>query len=567
MPQVNSKERIPLYLFARDILGYFYLKDSLLRREVCEFAETVFHAWLDTRHKLRQRVKALALVPRKTGKSTIITQSLVPYSLSYDPDLAWVIDSETKQKANDFLGPIARVMSGKSDTPFTGVLGNWKSSDPESKWREDMVDIAPRKFVQRKEHSIGTSSVEIGYTGGAPDCIVIDDPMSPETHNDAWMKKVTDHYEGYGPVLMPNGLFMICMTRYDDSDLAGYIERTEGWHISTALEADKCIRRGRCDKATEQFPQPWHVLWRDAWDDSKVTRDDICWTTEFLRGEEKKNPHFFAAQFLNNPWHNPDSAFQPEDFIYTDIVPQDVSTILTTDIAWKDAAAKMAERGGDWNVFNVSRHQRTSGKVYVTRIDRGRWTQGEWGDHLVKILREEKRGRWPVSRMTYEEFQSGAKGALAETVRSACSRWGELAPALVVAPRSKERGAKESRIKGSAMYFQNHQVVFARPCKNTEYNHNCEACATFQILRNELLKLGATRFDDCADTMADHFIPAVYHAPAAHNETNAPPRPLRPFDDDLKPGYAASGGSEMYLDDEDRPHWRSNDEWDPREPI
>lgn len=567
MPAINARDRIPLYLFTRDIMGYFYLKDSPLRREVCDYAETIIHAWMDTRWKLKHRVKAMFIVPRKTGKSTIITQSAIPYSLAYDPNLAWVIDSETKQKANDFLSASARVMSGKADTPFVGVLGNWKSSDSESKWREDMVDIAPKRFVQRKEHSIGTSSVEIGYTGGAPDGLVIDDPMSPETHSDLWMQKVVDHYEGMGPVVMPNGIILVCLTRYDDSDLAGHTERNEGWHIATAEEADHCIRSGKCSKATENQPMPWHVMWRDAWDENHVTRDEECWTTDFLRGENKKNPGFFAAQYLNNPWHNPDSAYQPEDFIYTDVVPQDVSTIMTTDIAWKDSASKMAERGGDWNWFNVCRHQRTTGKVYVTRLDRGRWTQGEWGDQLVKILREEKRGRWPVSRMTYEEFQSGAKGALAETIKSACSRWSELAPALVIAPRSKERGAKESRIKGAAMYFQNHQVIFARPCKNVDYNHDCESCKSFQILRNELLKLGATRFDDGADTMADHFIPSVYHAPAAYTDLAAPPRPMRPFDDDLKPGYSEQAGTVMMLDDEDRPYWRSNDMWDPRDPI
>jgi hypothetical protein len=426
--------------------------------------------------------------------------------------------------------------------------------------------------VQRKEPSLIASSVEIGYTGGAPDAIFIDDPMSPESHTEVWMSSVRNHYTGLGPILMPNGLFVLCMTRYDDDDLAGHIERTEGWHTCEADEAEKCVRAGTCTQATEDHPEPWHVLLRKAEDEDGKSIDESVWPTSFLNAERKKYPGFYAAQYMNNPWLNPDSSFQLEDFTFVNVIPQDVVKVLTSDIAWKTPTDRKTERGGDWNVFVTASHQRATGKVYVTDVRRGRWTQGEWGDELVSILRKERTvGRVPISRMTYEELRGGAAGALEETVRAACTRWSELAPALVRAPRSTSPNAKQERIKSIAMYFQNHQVIFVRPCGNVEPKHafcKVKGCQEMYILMTELLKYGATLYDDAADAMADHFTPGVYFAPSIPQRLPLPS--IRaPYDDILKPsqGGEVEGEMAIIMDEMDRPRWEYRDRLYERDPI
>jgi len=557
-------KRLSLFNFTHTLMGYHYIRESKLNREMADFGEAVGIGWLETRHKTRRRIKACTLIPRKGRKSTIITQSAPPYLLTRDPNLSIVIDSEMKQRSNDFLGATSRVLSGEAKTDFIKYYGNWKHPDKE--WRSDRITIAPRTYMQRKEPSIVTASVEIGYTGGAPDVIAIDDPMSPESHTDSWMNKVVKHYVGLGPILQPNGLFLLCMTRYDDGDLYGHIEETEGIHMCEAREAADCVRSERCMKATPEHPEPWHVMFRQAWDDDEKSIDEVVWPTEFLHAENKKSPGFFAAQYLNNPWHNPDASFQPEDFTYTDTVPGDVVTILSSDTAWKDTKDSQMERGGDWNVFVEARHQAATGRVYVTGVYRGRWTEGEWGDELVRIMRKNREKRYPVSRFIYEEMRS-LKGAIASVVRSACQRWREHAPALVIAPRSNQLDAKTARIKATAIYYQNHNIIFVRPCKDMTYAHGCEKCNTFQILRSELLKLGATKYNDCADAISDHFIPEIYHAPSVELKSPEPPRPRRPYDLDLKPGFAEMPEWKIEMDENDVPKWVPTDAFYPREPI
>ena len=471
--------------------------------------------------------------------------------LTHDPDLAIVIDSEQRKRACDFLGSAKRIMdgtasSGEHPAIFTKLLGSWKSD--KLPWRQDVIVVSKRKMLQRKEESIIVSSVETGYTGGAPDAIGIDDPMSPESHNDLWMNAVVKHYVGLGPVLMTNGLFWICATRYDDADLGGYTQRKEGWHLCNAEEADRCIRAGMCTEATEDHPEPWHIFFRQALDEHDKSIDEAVWTTAFLHAQRKAHPVFFAAQYMNDPWSNPDASFQKEDFTYAEKTPPDVIKVLSSDIAWKTASDE-TERSGDFNTFILGEHQKSTGTVYISRALQGRWTMGEWGDELVRILRDARRDRIPISRFTYEELRGGAAGALETAVRSACQRWNELAPSLIKAARSVAKNAKIERIKSIAQYFQNHQVIFVRPCRNTEYNHDCPECKGFQILRDQLLKLGATLFDDMADAMADQFLPEVYTSPAVtFGRDREPPQPYRPYDDELKHNYL-KGGNITDVDD------------------
>ena len=500
---------------------------------MADFYERCGRAWLETRKILRNKVKILFLVPRKGRKSTIVTQSGPPWLLVQDPDLAIVIDSEHKERSNDFLGSIKNILDGTArGALFSDILGSWKN--PDLQWREDKCVVAVRKMLQRKEQSLITSSVEIGYTGGAADCIGIDDPMSPESHTEVWMQKVIKHFDGMGPVGMPDSFWWVCMTRYDDADLAGHIERTEGWHVCDGVTAEKCIRAGKCSEATDVHPQPWHVFFREALDDKDQSIDEVVWPTSFLHQERRKYPAFFSAQYLNNPWSNPDASFQKEDFSYAEKAPADVVKVLTTDVAWKTVSDE-TDRSGDFSVFLLGEHQKSTGSVYVTDIRRGRWTMGEWGDEFVRVIRAARSNRVPVSRVTYEELRGGAAGALETSVRAACQRWSELAPALIKAPRSTQRNAKIERVKAIASYFQNHQVFFVRPCRNTEYDHDCDKCRTFQVLRDELLKLGATMYDDAADAMADQFLPDVYTAaPVEFSRNTDPPAPVRPYDDELK---------------------------------
>lgn len=568
----------PFFEFARDICGYHYLQPSVLNRQMAMFFEKSVNAWRETRWKTGKRAKLMALIPRKGRKSTMFTQSGPPYMLVHEPNLSIVIDSEKKERANDFMGACARIMSGEAGAPicpancdlpaerFDSYFGSWKSDDRQ--WRDDRIVVATRTHLQRKEPSIVTCSVEIGYTGGAPDVIMIDDPMSPESHNEVWMNNVIRHYNGLGPIGMPNALYFLAMTRYDDMDLAGHIERQEGWHVCEADESEACIRAGKCTKSSDTHPEPWHVMFRRAWDDNEKSIDEAIWPTSFLHAEQKKYPSFFAAQYLNDPWQNPDSAFQPEDFTYVQEVPPDVTKVLTTDTAWKDPNTKATERGGDWNVFIVGCHQASTGRVYVTKVKRGRWTMGEWGDELVKILRDERNSRVPISRMTYEDIRS-SKGAIPEAIKAACQRWGEMSPALIEVKRSAVSDDKIRRIKGTAQYFQNHWVHFVRPCKNTDRNHGActvDGCAGFHYLRNEMLKLGATMHDDCADAMADHFHPDVYHAPSV--KTNIKEIAIqRPYDDILKPYANETGGYTMTLDENDKIVWVPNDQYYGYDPV
>lgn len=569
--RTSATPRLPFFQFARDLCGFHYIRDSVMNRQMADYHERVVNAWMDTRHTLRHRVKVAYIIPRKGRKSTLITQAGPAYELALDNNLAIGIDSEKKENSNTFLRSTANIMSGATESMWRDYLGNWKSQD--RLWRDDRMVILPRTYTQRKEPSIFTLSVEIGAVGMAPDIIHIDDPMSVESHTDVWMQQCIKHYVGLGPVLVPEGLFVLCMTRYDDNDLYGHIERTEGVHVCEAAEAEECIRRGRCSRASSEFPQPWHVMFRAAWDDNERSIDEVVWTSDFLHAEQKKSPGWFAAQYLNNPWHDPDASFQPEDFRYAAEVPPDVTTALTSDIAWKNPKSSKLERGGDWNVLVRGRHHWKEGRVYIDHVGRGRWTEAEWGDELVKLLRASRKPGPPIGRMVYEELKGGAQyGHIANVIKAVLQRCQEVAPALVRAIRSTTPDAKMQRIKSAAAYFQNGQVIFVRPCGNTQYAHDCERCRNFQVLRNELLKLGGTTYDDAAEAMADQFHPEVYHPAPVERVSQPQPTHRYQFDDVLRPGIAERPDSGtppgMRMDDDGMVYWdRGDTDYYPREAV
>ena len=142
MERTADTPRLPFFQFARDLVGFHYIRESKLNREMADYHERIVNAWMDTRHTLRKRVKAAYIIPRKGRKSTIITQAGPAYELALDNNLSIGIDSEKKENSNTFLRSTAAVIGGKSETPWVDYMGNWHQ--PENLWRDDRIVIYPR---------------------------------------------------------------------------------------------------------------------------------------------------------------------------------------------------------------------------------------------------------------------------------------------------------------------------------------------------------------------------------------------------------------------------------------
>ncbi len=87
------------------------------------------------------------------------------------------------------------------------------------------------------------------------------------------------------------------------------------------------------------------------------------------------------------------------------------------------------------------------------------------------------------------------------------------------------------------------------------------------ILRSGFLRLGSTRYDDCADAISDYFIPAIYHAPPVHVISPEPPHPRRPYDDNLNPRLIDMPEWKIEVHESAVTHRVPTDGWCPRELI
>jgi len=208
--EVITKAMGNYHYFCEVILGYHDMNEH--HEELCKFLQN---------HRRHFR---LALMPRHTFKSCVITQGYGLWSLLRDPDLRILIYSDSAEKAQNFLLGMKQHIEGKfGNSRFREFFKGWEVNPYKEKWNESQIVISARK-KHSVEPSVDTSGIESSKVGMHYDLIFFDDIVSDKNINTkGLMDKVHDCYKKSLSLLKPNGDVIMCGTRWHFNDAYGRI--------------------------------------------------------------------------------------------------------------------------------------------------------------------------------------------------------------------------------------------------------------------------------------------------------------------------------------------------------
>lgn len=471
-------------------------------------------SWLAARAagKVQSRRKIMVLVPRECFKTTNLTTTIPVWMQILDPNCSVVIDAAKMQNmADKMLDVVKEHMTGaRPSSQLIDTYGEFRH--PKRTWNYNAVTSAKRTDTARKDKTVEITSVDVGATGSHPDLWIWDDPVTRELANETHFKNCWNHYLGIFPIVRKDGLLMLIATRYSDSDPSGRIIEEE---IAPAAVA-------KYGQLPDDFRRNWdkyaHLAGWDVWLDRGRNPDNpseawypLIWPIERMEEYERIAPAEFAAQVQNMPGERKDLPLQREhiDRLWIDFgdVPDAVwnNVYLHMDLAWKDAKAYV-EATGDYSVIQVWGRD-NSGRAYFLPLGyRGRDMQEQFRDHFVTIMQQISRRRGRVKLITYDKPQAGMGTAISEWFRDVCAQEGFRCPPLMEMNRRAQL-QKDERCMMASRYWIDGTVQLVKHAPHVN------------VLVDEMLGIGATRYDDMRDAAADHFHSDVWRGGVSARRT------------------------------------------------
>lgn len=473
-----------------------------IHKPLCDWFELHVRDWLQNRSKgLNSQKYLMVLIPRRAGKTTVITQAGLLWLHLQDPDLSTYIGSEKEELASVILQPLKTTLSGED--PFSRwvwLYGNWYTKNRQ--WKTNLAIHAARHNMSKKEPSFGTWGVESGLTGKHPDVLCLDDPTTYEkiaSHSN-WLETVNNHIASLFPVMQSNGLFIAVGTRYSDGDHFGKAIRVDGiktWtgHTKSNIKIDPL---GLWDS--------FYMAGRKA--DNTPALPEI-WSEEQMRHYEANDPLKYAAQVLNDPSaskYNPLTRDQVLKCVITpNEIPKDLRVFFHADTAFKTQAT---QGRGDHTTLVINGHTYDgTGRVYVLEVQGSNWWRAEdFLKLLVEKVGEYKRKGYKIGAITDDKQVGGHEGSWALNIQNAFTDSKVYPPAFIPLSR-QNRTKKEVRHVHAAAHVVDGRVFFANNCPNLER------------LLEQLTHIGANFQDDYIDAFSDSFVPEIYVAQGLNSET------------------------------------------------
>lgn len=279
--------------------------------------------------------KLLALMPRGTLKSTLITIAfIIQWHLNF-PNGRALIDSETFSKSKNFLSEITgHYEKNKRLRQIYGTIyrnedGSPMTPDQNAKhdtWSTEALNLSCRSRPL-KEPSIDCAGIGVTKNGMHYDLIVGDDLHSEiNTKEKEQIEKVKEHFKLLFSLLEPGGSMAIVGTRWDDDDLYQMIidDLGEDFNFITRM----------AESTQGQLFYP-----------SRLNRKALD------NFRKIQGAYLYSCQYLNNPV-DPDTAeFKPSQFQY--ISAEELEGIPTNRYGLVDPSYKGIKNKGDYAAFVI----------------------------------------------------------------------------------------------------------------------------------------------------------------------------------------------------------------------
>lgn len=465
-----------------------------LHKPICRWLQDKVESWESIRQRGEKiRTKVALIIPRAFGKTVMGTKALTLWAQVRNPDLSSFIGSETLNKAIDFLRPIKTLLEGNDPHAwFCWLYGVWFS--PERPWTHTSVVHAARRTVGRSEASFDTWAVEGGITGAHPDWGVFDDPLSEEKikESGSWISTVNQSMAALRPAFRTDSFFMLSLTRYRDSDVAGTYLKLEGVKSWTGHPPTN-------DDFTPREDGEWDVYFLQAYSREGDAMLPEVWPLRELRIYERTRPAEFAAQMMNEPGSGEHMELTTEQiadmWIKRDELPSQLVLTMHLDTAFKDNKTRGS---GDESVIEVWGHDpRGNGDVYFLEgYGSDTWRIEEFTDELVRIVQRYKTQGKRFRLITDDKDTGGKHRTWEFWMRSSFHGAGLVCPPLILLMRQGTR--KIIRMREAAGFWVDGHVKLVRDAPGVSR------------LVHQMVRLGVSAHDDWADAAADVFAADVY---------------------------------------------------------
>lgn len=501
--------------------GLYWLTDDI-HRPFFDWLQAQVEEWMETRRKGKQeRFQILAWLLRGFGKTNGVTTCLSAYIMLDEPDLASYIGSETHPKAKEFLAAIKPMLDGSDPhSLFAWFYGSWYH--PERTWTIDSIVTAYRHSPSIKEPSIGTFGVETGITGKHPQLLIYDDPISDEKLKEGgnWLTAAVNSMDSIYPAMTNDSLFILIGTRYRQDDVIGTVLEQEGvqtWdgHPSPELFGTNGAWRvyflqARDILDTKDYPKGRPILPK-------------TWSDSAMNAYEAKSPQKYRAQLMGDPMSDKHSELTRDRIMDMVIERKDMPPIeyatVHLDTAFKLDARKSR---GDRNVILTWLHDASpTGCVnFDGALCSAQWGTEDFDRNLIAVLADLRNRHIRVRAITDEHEMGGKRGIYLRHLQDIINAAGLRIPEILQLNRAGT--LKVVRIREAANYWLEGLV---RLCRDAD---------GLNLLVEEMVHLGFSKYDDVADAAADVWRPEIWRGRRFSRDDEQPFLPTQPGDDVLK---------------------------------
>lgn len=401
-------------------------------------------------------INLLALVPRGTLKTTVITIGFaLQYFLVY-PDNRMLIDSETSTNSGNFLTEIKGHLEGNDMyreifKSIHGVYPDANSKDKNTRWNNSAVDLACRKRP-RKEPSIDTGGVDTTKNSRHYDIIIFDDLHSEiNTQTKEQIEKVKTHWKLADALLDPGCPEVVIGTRWTNDDLYQMI-------LDDHYDDFNVIARSATATDGELlYP-------------AKLSKEVLAQKREKLGG------YLYSCQYMNDPVDQENAKFKRSYFQYRttqEIEGMPINWYLTVD------------PGGDGNQSDfaalVLSGMDYQDNLYVRYIVKAKMTEGQIVGETIRLYR-----KFQPKRVVVETL-AGAGKSIIMAYKTKMKELGIWLPIQYIEHRVT---AKTTRIEALAPKY--------------EFGHvfHVKECPFIKDLEDELIHFPKSKNDDVSDAFA-----------------------------------------------------------------
>ena len=404
----------------------------------------------------------LALMPRGTLKSTVLTIGFTIQFLLKHPNARVLIDSETFTKSCAFLAEIKGHYEKNPKlrrifyTLFKCMPDDNKRTDT---WSTTAINLACRTRVQ-KEPSIDTCGIDTTKNGMHYDLGMLDDLHSEKnTKNPEQIQQVKDHRKLVYSLLDPGAPCCVIGTRWDDDDAYQEIIDTQ------SSDFNFITRKAEADDGTPFYP-------------GRLGRKILD------RFRAIQGAYIYSCQYLNNPVDDATAQFKREQFKYVSL-----EDIKNTPINWYGIVDPSYTKPGssgsqsDYAVLMIA-GMGPRREIYCRYIFRAKMTYAEIIDKMYEIDAAFNPLRWQLEVIGTKTLEHDLERAQENDSMEGKRRL------KVMLVRSRPN-AKEDRIRALSPHYERGDA------------YHIKECPELKVLESELMRFPKSKNDDVSDCWSD----------------------------------------------------------------